>query len=349
MLSADATYFSKCSQYGCSTPTWGGAVFNKTFSIPSHTAITELEGRACIIDTFNKGLLPIPTETNEDVYVLYVPVGKDITPIGTTSVAGGFHDIWHPSLTPPVAPCPTGFHRDTISGACIPNTITCPAGQHEVNGVCVDNDIPVGDPSPPTKVIGTFTLKRDINIYRTDACEGTAAAPPGGGTGTGGTGGHGIIYDAPPDNDKELSDSSTYQHRTRIAEQINKTSSQVYQKVIKQFDVPLKKAGTPAATPTISAVIWDKNNAAVFTSPTLIDPTTLTTSYVTKTFDFSTNTRITQLGDRIGVKYLGTSSTNYVLVGYESVTSELYATLIQYEGSVWDEKTTRDLGCTIYD
>ena len=35
MLGTDATYFSKCSQYGCSTPTWGGAVFNTTFPIPS--------------------------------------------------------------------------------------------------------------------------------------------------------------------------------------------------------------------------------------------------------------------------------------------------------------------------
>jgi hypothetical protein len=350
MLGTDSTYFSKLSQYGCSIPTWGGAVFNTTFPIPSGN-IPEQKGRDCIVDTFNKGLLPIPTVTNDDVYVLYVPVGKDITPLGETSTPGGFHDTWNPFLTPFVVPCPTGFHRNT-SGACIPDTVTCPAGQHEENGVCVENDVPVGDPSPPSKVKGIFVLKRDINIYRDDACEGT-----GGSGGGGGGGGRGIFYDALPDNDKPLSDTSLWFFRTRLAAQINKIASGAFNKVLKQLSVPLKKVGSPAASPTVTAVIWDKNNNVVYTSPTAIDPTTLPTSFDADPvnwvqFDFSANTHIFVLGDRVGVRYFADSATsdvNYVVGGYETVTNPLNNTMIQYESSIWKEFTLRDWAAVMYD
>jgi len=351
MLGTDATYFSKLSQYGCSTPTWGGAVFNTTFPIPSGN-ISETKGRECIVDTFNKGLLPIPTVTNDDVYVLYVPVGKDITPLGATSTPGGFHDTWNPFLTPTTVPCPTGFHRDT-SGACIPDTITCPAGQHEENGVCVDNDVPGGDPLPPQKVKGIFVLKRDINTYRTDACEGT-----GGSGGGGGGGGRGVIYDAFPDHDIQLSDTSAWSFRTRVLEQLNKTGSAYYNKILKQLSVPLKKVGSPAASPTITAVIWDKNNNVIYTSPTAIDPTTLPTSFNPSDptawvqFDFSANTHIFVLGDRVGVRYFADSSTsdvNYVVAGYEVVTNELNATMWRNENGVMKEDKLRDWAAVFYD
>jgi len=344
LLGTDVTYFSKLSQYGgVNAPTWGGAVFNTTFPIPSGN-IPEETGRLCIVDTFNKGLLPIPTDTNEDVYILYVPVGKEITPLGETSTPGGFHDIWHPTLIPPLAPCPTGFHRDTPLGACIPDTVTCPAGQHEENGVCVENTPGGGDPSPPTKVRGAFTLQRDINIYRTDACEGT--------TGGGGSGGHSVIYDADPDKDKELSDTSAWSFRTRLGLQLNKTGSAMYNKVLKQLDVPIKKVGSPAATPTITAVIWSKTGAIVYTSPTEIDPTTLTTSFTTQTFDFTANTHIFVLGDRVGIRYFADSATsdvNYVVGGYENVSSEGNVTEFQLESGVWKEHIDRDWAAVLWD
>ena len=345
LLGTDVTYFSKMTQYGCSAPTWGAAVFNTAFPIPSHTNITETEGRACIVDTFNKGLLPLPTDTNQDVYVLMVPVGKEIVTMDDpTNPAGGFHDIIHPSLLPTVVACPIGFHRETSSGACIPNTITCPAGQHEFNGVCVDNEVPSGDPAPPQKVKGIFVLKRDINIYRTDPCEGS--------TGGGGSGGSSIIYDAPSNEDKELSDTSAWKHRTRVAEKINKTAASLYNKVLKQLDVPLKKVGSPAASPKITAVIWDSHNNPIYTSPTVLDPTTLTTSYVTYSFDFSANTHQFLLGDRVGVRYYANSATsdvNYVVIGYEDVSTEGNMTMIQMEDGVEQEKKSRDLGAVMWD
>src|SRR6185503_2443472 len=106
MLGTDILYFSKLTQYGVNAPTWGGAVFNTTFPVPSGN-IPEQTCRDCIINTFNKGLLPIPTDTNEDVYILYVPMGHDVVPLGEQSTPAGFHDIWRPFLTPPVVQCPT--------------------------------------------------------------------------------------------------------------------------------------------------------------------------------------------------------------------------------------------------
>jgi hypothetical protein len=354
MLGTDSTYFSKLSQYGCSIPTWGGAVFNTTFPIPSGN-IPEQKGRDCIVDTFNKGLLPIPTVTNDDVYVLYVPVGKDITPLGETSTPGGFHDTWNPFLTPTTpVPCPTGFHRNT-AGVCVPDTVVCPSGQHEENGVCVENDTPPPvDPSPPQKVIGTFTLLRDINIYRTDACEGTSGG--GGDVGGGGDpgGGSSTFYSlaiTDIDADKELANVSSlpFDGRTRVTEKISSSSSAMKGKILKQFDIFLKKNGTPGATPTIKAKIWNSSNTVKYTSITEIDPSTLTTSFTIQSFDFASNTYVLLTGDRVGIEYLGTSSSNYIQIGYKEVSSAGNEIQSQYELGVWDDKNSRDLVCTMWE
>jgi hypothetical protein len=253
---------------------------------------------------------------------------------------------------PPPPDCGTGFHRDS-SGACVPNTVDCGPGKHQDgSGNCVDDEPNIPPPTEPTKVKGIFSLKRDINIYRDDACEGT-----GGSGGGGGGGGRGIFYDALPDNDKPLSDTSLWFFRTRLAAQINKVASGAFNKVLKQLSVPLKKVGSPAATPTVTAVIWDKNNNVIYTSPTAVDPTTLPTSFDASSlnwvqFDFSANTHIFVLGDRVGVRYYAdspTSDVNYVVGGYETVTNPLNNTMIQYESSVWKEFPLRDFACVMYD
>ena len=244
---------------------------------------------------------------------------------------------------PPPPDCGDGFHRDS-SGACVPNTVECPPGQHEDSaGNCVDDEGPNPPPTEPTKVIGRFVLKRDINIARTDACEGS-----GGG---GGSGGKSIIYDAPADHDKQLSDTAAWSFRTRLAAKLNKTGSGMYNKILTQLDVPLKKVGSPAASPTITAVIWSAS-AVIYTSPTEIDPTTLTTSFTTQTFDFTGNTHAFQLGDRVGIRYFADSATsdvNYVVGGYESVTTEGNVTEVQLESGVWKEHKDRDAAMTMWE
>ena len=140
------------------------------------------------------------------------------------------------------------------------------------------------------------------------------------------------------DADKELSDSSTWQNRKRITMKATNSSSDLYNSTPHQADIPLKKAGSPAASPTVGFKIWNSSGAVVYTSTTTFDPSTFTTSFVKKTFDMSTNTHKLVVGDRIGVEYTGTSSSNYVLASYQDFAYP-NSTYEQYEGSSWGSKS----------
>lgn len=193
-------------------------------------------------------------------------------------------------------------------------------------------------PTTVTEISFQLKLQRDINIYRTNPCEGDTGEGGGGGGGSGTN----IIYNLASGSDKELSDSSTYDHRTRLAQKVTSSGSSLFNKVVLELTVPLKKSGTPGASPLVYAKIWNSSNTVVYTSSTTFDPSTFTTSYVDKTFDFSDNTRALVVGDRIGVEYTGTSSSNYVVGSYKSDTVSK-SQLSQYEGSSWDDKSSRDL------
>ena len=104
-----------------------------------------------------------------------------------------------------------------------------------------------------------------------------------------------------------------------------------------QLDIPLMKVGTPT-TPDIHCKIWNSSGTVVYDSPTTIDPSTLTTSYTKQIFDFSTNTHALVVGDRIGVEFTGTSSSNYVIASYKG-TSTANTKYYQYEGTTWQSKT----------
>ena len=215
-----------------------------------------------------------------------------------------------------------------------------------------DPDDPPPPPPPPTggggggtsKITGSFTLLRDINIGRVSACQGSDVSEPGGGSG--GTTqfyGSGVT----PDNETKLSDSSTWSHRTRHAQKVGTSSSVMKGKVIKQINPSLMRTGSPAATPTISAYIWNSAGAIMATSSTTLDPSTLPTSIPADSstwpaFDFSSNTYALQVGDKVGIVYEGTSDTNYIRTGYESDPGEGSHWVMQMEGGTWEEKKTRD-------
>ena len=195
---------------------------------------------------------------------------------------------------------------------------------------------PGGQPDETTEVKGFLMLKTDLNVYRVSACQGA-----GGGGGGGGSSKFYTVYtDQGTDSDKELSDSSTFQNRKRITMSPANNSSIFKGKTPHQLDIPLKKNGSPGASPTVGAKIWDSAGNVVYTSPTTLDPSTLTTSYVSKTFDFSTNTHSLVQGDRIGVEYTGTSSSNYVIASYIG-TAYANTTYEQYEGTTWQSKSRR--------
>lgn len=198
---------------------------------------------------------------------------------------------------------------------------------------------PGEEPTEPTEVQGLFKFQWDINHLRVSPCAGAGA---------GGAGGSAIFYTVPASSSTELSNTSTFQNRTRGGEQCSNSSSPIYNKLIKQLDVPLKKVGTPGASPLIYAKIWSSGGAVLYTSPTTIDPSTLTTSFVSKSFDFSTNTHNITTGDVVGVEYITTSDTNYVVFSYspDTIPNTVY---VNREAGAWEPKpTTRDFSCDMW-
>ena len=138
---------------------------------------------------------------------------------------------------------------------------------------------PGEEPTNTQTIQGKIKFLWDLNTSRVSACAGT-----GGG---GGAGGSTKFYTVTGTSDKELSNSSTFQNRTAIEMSPANSSSVFTGKLVKQIDIPLKKVGTPGASPVINMKIWNSAGGVVYTSTTNLDPSTLTTSYVTKTFDFS--------------------------------------------------------------
>lgn len=149
------------------------------------------------------------------------------------------------------------------------------------------------------------------------------------------------------EKDSELSDSTTWKHQTRAGAKALSSASTLRIAPIKTIVCPLKKNGTPAASPTISAKIWT-GNTVKYTSPTVIDPTTLTTSFTDQTFDFSTNTYLMQVGDIIGLEYTGTSSSNYVVTSYTLETEGGSSAQAEYENGAWVVRDSRDFCMTCY-
>lgn len=168
-----------------------------------------------------------------------------------------------------------------------------------------------GNPEEPsgntTNIQGSFKTQWDVNQLRVSPCAGS---------GGGGAGGSTQFYIIPADIDQNIGTATS--HITRVSQQQIDNTSGMNGQIIKQLDVPLKKSGSPAATPLVYAKIWSSGGTVIYTSPTTFDPSTFTTSYVTKQFDFSTNTHVFVTGDRVGIEYEGNSDSNFIRCGYST-------------------------------
>jgi hypothetical protein len=314
LLGSDVEFFTKLSQYGqIQAPTWGGAVANTKFPIPSGNIQKYVDVEPFLSDTFNRGLLAMPEEGNQDIYFVILPVGKTLVTENNIAV-NGYHNVYKTSIVTTPPPSEGGGGTSTITG--------------------------------------TFRFSQDINTIRTSECAGTGTGStpetPGGGTPeeTGNT----IFYDlTDTSSTTELSDSSTFQNRTRGGEQCENSSSQMRAKVIKQLDVWLAKVGSPGASPTVRAKIWTSGGSVRYTSPTAIDPSTLGTGFSKKIFDFSSNTVSINTGDVVGVEWTGTSDTNYVIFAYgDDIIGD--CVYVNYESGSWEPKpTTRDFTCRMWE
>lgn len=205
---------------------------------------------------------------------------------------------------------------------------------------------PTEPPTTTTTVQGVFTFQQDINTLRTSSqCAGT-------GTGGGAPGGTGntTFYEAAPDHDKELSNTTLFDKRTRVVEVCARSDSIMKGKKLRQLDVYLDKVGSPGSTPTVRAKIWSSGGSVIYTSPTQVNPSTLTSSptFTKKTFDFSGNTHTFVVGDYVGVEYNTPSDTNYVEAAYEDADSPatVYA---NFEDGHLDTKQTRDAAFVMWE
>jgi hypothetical protein len=200
------------------------------------------------------------------------------------------------------------------------------------------NPDPSEQPSDPTTIQGFFEFKQDINHSRTSSCM------------VGGGGGGNLFYNIVGDTDVPISNNSAFSNRTSVYEYLNTSSSDIIGIICKLLIVPLKKVGTPGASPVITAKIYNYAGTLVYTSPTTIDPTTLTTSLVDYTFSFSTNTRAFVSGDSIGIGYLGTSSSNYIVARYQASSTVNDTRYAEYRSNETGFTTygSRELACKMY-
>jgi hypothetical protein len=198
---------------------------------------------------------------------------------------------------------------------------------------------PSEQPGTTRTVQGIFKLQRDINSIRSNPCSLT-----------GDKSFFNWISDADEHN---LADADVSDSIKRLGQRAANINSSLVGKVPSKFDVKLRKVGTPGASPTVNATIRTSSNVLKYTSPTAVDPSSLTTSLATTTFDFSTNTYALQTGDKICVEYEGTSDSNYVRAGVRdnndaSEADGTNSTLTYFDGD-WHNSASRDLACTIYE
>ncbi len=208
-------------------------------------------------------------------------------------------------------------------------------------------DIPPPPEQPPdtTTIQGQFKFQWDINTLRTSTCAGVG---DGGGAGSGGDDSgisgnakfYSVYTEEGTDSDKQLSDTSTWDNRTRLVMSPSSSSSTLNGKLPIQLDIPLKREGLPDASPVIYAKIWSSSNSVKYTSPTTFNPRTLSTSFTKKVFDFSTNTHTLVVGDRIGIQYDGDDADEYVVASYLG-TAYPNTKYYQYEAGTWELKSRR--------
>ena len=200
-----------------------------------------------------------------------------------------------------------------------------------------------GDRPTTQRLIVPIVLSFDVNAYRFSKC-----ATVGGGGGGGAAADP--FYDTTPDHIKEISNNSSFSNRTIVAVNIINTASPFYNVVVKSFKAWLKKIGTPNTNNAV-AKIWKAGTGltVAFTSPTVVTDSSLPTSFsATTDYDFLTNTYIMKVGDRIGIEYLGTSSSNYIDAAYQTGIDGNGTGETQREGSSWDDHDTREMACKAY-
>jgi hypothetical protein len=131
-----------------------------------------------------------------------------------------------------------------------------------------------------------------------------------------------------------------------VAEYINSTSSVFYNKIISQVTVKMSKTGSPSGN--IFCRIRKVGGTTIAADAT-IAATTLTTSFVAYTFNFTGNAYATVLNDQLEVQFDGPAGPDWVNVqfdtsGYDGTNSVLRT---QDTSNAWTLDTAKDLAGTM--
>lgn len=115
-------------------------------------------------------------------------------------------------------------------------------------------------------------------------------------------------------------------------------------KIILKVDTPVKKYGSPTGTATIRVYAGD--GTTILAESSGLDVSTLTTSYVNKSFVLSSHATL-EANSRVVIYYSGGDSSNYINIGVGDVGGAGSNTSsTRWNGSNWASPTTRDTKMT---
>lgn len=217
------------------------------------------------------------------------------------------------------------------------------------NWSCREIDVDLDTETNPTDPIDTrntvttldipLTICFDVNARRTSQCATGITSDPF------------YTKDVTQDssNWRYIVDASGQDHRTRVALYVPTSGSGVYHKTPVSAWWGLNKVGSPSASIKVFSKIWTSGGTVKYTSPTQLDPSTLTSTMAFYNFDFSTNTYNMQIGDFIGIEYLGTDINNCIRSCF--LPEDAGTDHGQYEGSPqsWDIFDTRVTSCKLFE
>lgn len=190
--------------------------------------------------------------------------------------------------------------------------------------------------STETTIIIPLTLNFDVNAKRTTPCmTGTLSDS--------------FYYKAVTQTSsqwRDLCDHINHNNRIMYVNHIN-TGSGAYGKKLAAVRKPLNKRGSPASSPKVYCKIWDSGGNVKYTSPTNIDPTTLTSTMAFYSFDFTTCTRTMANGDRVGLIYEGTDPDNCVRTCY--LVDDAGTDAEMYDINGWYLFDTRVMSCEYFE
>jgi hypothetical protein len=131
-----------------------------------------------------------------------------------------------------------------------------------------------------------------------------------------------------------------------IAEYINSTSSVFWGKVISQVTIKMSATGSPSGS--IYCRIR-KAGGALIAADATIPASSLTTSFVAYTYNFTGNAYVTAINDQLEVQFDGVAGPNWVNVQYDTSGYDTTNSILRLQdtSNVWTTDTAKDLAGTM--